>query len=113
MGLSQQKYQKKASEWPGWWIQAIAGNKASIAAMGEYCKQDVRTLEQIYLRIRPYDYEHPRLYQDGKRPVCRLCGGSVQYHGLAYLKNNRYRRYQCTLCGTWDRERKAYVEPNT
>ena len=107
LGLTEQKHQKTRDEWPGWWFRAMAGDATAIRAMAKYCKQDVRTLEQIYLRLRAYDNPHPRLVVD--RTVCGLCGGRIQFHGVAFVGTNRYRRFQCVQCGKWDRERKAVV----
>jgi len=76
LNLSEHKYAKKRSEWPGWWLRAAAGNAHAIREMGEYCKQDVRTTEAVYLRIAPYDTGHPRLH-DGEW-TCRSCGGGLR-----------------------------------
>lgn len=101
-----QKKQRKEvpDHWPGWWLAALAGNKKAIADMADYCKQDVQTLEKVYLKLQPYDKAHPRLVHD--RNVCGLCGGEVHYRGYAYLSENRYRRFVCTECGHWGRETK-------
>ena len=104
--LNEKKMQKKVPEhWPGWWQKALAGNKTAIAEMGEYCRQDVNTLEQVYLRLRPYDKQHPRLYLDGDS--CGSCGGAVQRRGWAYTKERRYRRWQCKSCRKWGRDSKS------
>jgi hypothetical protein len=106
LGLSEQKHQKTRREWPGWWLRGMAGSKDAIEEMAVYCAQDVRTLEQVYLRLRPYDALHPSLIYD--RATCKFCGSAVRYHGYKYLQTHRYRRFQCTniKCGKWDRERK-------
>lgn len=103
LGLTEKKHQKSRNEWPGWWFRAMAGDVTAIHKMAEYCKQDVRTLEQIYLRIRAYDHPHPRLIE--KRSQCGICGGSTQYRGFAFVGFYKYRRFQCMECGKWDRER--------
>jgi len=106
LGLKQQKYQKKANEWPGWWIKGMAGHVPSIRAMSKYCKQDVRTLEDVYTKIRIYDnFSHPRLYDS--RENCKLCNGSVTYRGYYRTIERRYKRYQCEDCGRWGHETKA------
>lgn len=105
LGIEEQKYVKSRSEWPGWWIRSMAGDRTALESMAEYCAQDVRTLEQVYLRIRQYDYQHPRLIMDRSR--CGLCGGPITYRGYAYVGTNRYRQFFCKKCGRWDRERKA------
>jgi len=103
--LHERKHQKSSSEWPGWWHRAMAGDETAINAMGKYCAQDVRTLEQVYLRIRQYDNPHPRIVENPNN--CRLCGNSVTYQGTAMIGEYKYRRYRCTTCGKWDRERTA------
>lgn len=108
-GLGEKKYRKAVpDEWPGWWLKAMAGNTTAIAQMAKYCKQDIQTLEQVYLRLQPFDTAAPRLLED--RTMCGACGSAVQYRGFAVLGQNKYRRYQCTSCGKWDRETKIYRE---
>lgn len=101
--VGEKKYSKKCpEEWPGWWLKAMAGNKRAIAEMAKYCKQDVQTLEQVYLRLMPYDSAHPRVVAD--RSACLVCGGEVAYRGHAIAKEHRYRRFQCKKCGHWGRD---------
>lgn len=105
LGLKEQKHQKSRDEWPGWWLRAMSGSRLAIKAMAEYCAQDVRTLEQVYLRLRPYDNPHPHMVLD--RSLCPIDGGEIEYRGFAYAGINRYRRFVCKSCGRWGRERKA------
>lgn len=104
LGLPEQKHQKTRDEWPGWWIRAAAGDHTAIRDMAKYCAQDVRTLEQVYLKIRSYDNPHPNMHPD--REVCFACGGPVQYRGFMMTGKYRYRRYQCQQCGKWGRDSK-------
>ena len=105
LGVSELKMQKKGgSEWPGWWLGALAGNKRAIRAMGKYCAQDVRCLEQIYLRLRAYDQGHVRLISD--RTKCGIRGGPIQYRGFLHKISNKYRRYQCQKCHHWGQKAK-------
>lgn len=105
-GLQERKYHKKVpDEWPGWWTKAMAGNKKAIHEMATYCKQDVEALEQLYLRLRPYDTAHPRIVAD--RAHCGVCNGLVQYRGYALAKEHRYHRWQCTSCGKWGQDTKC------
>lgn len=104
--LPVKKYRKEVpDEWPMWWFRAMSGDKNAIHAMARYCRQDIETLEQLYLVLRSYDQPHPRLVED--RSLCGVCGGEVQYRGTAFVGQHRYRRFQCVSCGRWDRERKA------
>lgn len=105
LNLPQKKHQKSRDEWPGWWIRALAGDSKAIAAMAKYCAQDVETVEQLYLRLLPFDLAHPRIVAD--RSKCGTCGGEVEYRGYAYVKESRYRRYVCLSCRKWGRENRA------
>jgi uncharacterized protein YprB with RNaseH-like and TPR domain len=106
LGVGERKYQKKhPGEWPGWWLRALAGDKQAIHDMAKYCAQDVQTLEQVYLRLQPFDIAHPRIIND--RTKCETCGGDTQYRGTCVLKQHRYRRFACKECGRWGRELKA------
>jgi hypothetical protein len=82
----------------------MSGDHNAIAAMAKYCAQDIRTLEALYLRIRQYDYPHPRVFMN--REKCGVCGGNIYYRGFAFVGVNRYRRFQCSKCGKWGRETK-------
>lgn len=99
----EKKYHKQVpDEWPGWWLGALAGDRQSIKEMAKYCKQDIQTLEQVYLKLRSYDKAHPRMVED--RTKCGACGGEVQYRGFAFVGENKYRRFQCVTCSKWGRE---------
>lgn len=101
LNLSQKKHEKSASEWPGWWMRAMAGDKRAIHEMGEYCKQDVQTLEQVYLRLRPYDDAHP--HGNAPKREC-VCGGVLHSRGLFYTQKQIHRRLRCRSCGRWEKE---------
>jgi len=96
---------EKPDHWPMWWVRAMAGDRSAIREMREYCLADVEALAELYMYIRKFSNTHPRLYED--REKCRLCGGTVQMRGTCFVGEHKYRRYECTRCGKWDRERKA------
>lgn len=104
--LKEQKYEKKSgTEWPGWWFGVMQGNMEPLRKMAVYCRRDVLTTEALYKRLLPFDNAHPRIVAD--RSKCGVCGGDVEYRGYAYVNSNRYRRFVCTKCRRWDRERSA------
>lgn len=113
-GLEEQKHQKTRDEWPGWWMRAMGGSASALREMAEYCKQDVRTLEQLYLKIRAYDNQQHPLFFHSKddRTVCGYCGSAVQYRGVYYAGKNKYRKYVCKnrVCMRWGREGRAISE---
>ena len=98
-------------EYPGFelWRECLKGNEHAWDVMEEYNKQDVLTLEQVYLAIRPYDTQHANLgvYEEAaESPVCPKCGSiHLQRRGFAYTNVAKYQRYQCGDCGGWSRSR--------
>ena len=105
------RHQKLENGWPNAWMRVMQGDMQALKDLAIYCEGDVMALEELYERLKPFDNPHPRLYQN--RSACRVCGASIEYRGVVYVGENRYRRYRCTnikgpnKCGKWDRERKA------
>lgn len=99
----QHQKMEKGDGWPQWWFKAMQGDMAAVAAMAEYCKDDVRALEELYYRLLPFDNAHPRMYAD--RATCGKCGAQVQYRGKAVTKNSQYKRWQCAN-GHWGKDDK-------
>lgn len=89
------------------WIKCMARDKAAWAKMERYNKQDVRVLERLYDRLRPWITNHPNLglySTDGTKLTCPTCGShELQRRGEARTVNTVYARYQCTGCGSWSR----------
>lgn len=101
------KNQKLDNNWPTAWFLVMQGNMEALRGMATYCKGDVLALEELYNRLLPFDNAHPRIYDD--RTKCRACGGHVQYRGICFVGENKYRRTQCQECGKWDRERRRVI----
>lgn len=101
-------------EFPGFelWKECMNGNPAAWKELVKYNVQDVITLEEVYLRMRPWMSTHPNvnLYEDTSRPRCPKCGGEVVKRGYAYTLVNTYQRYRCKECGGWCRSR--FTETN-
>lgn len=102
----------KHAEFPGFllWKECMNGNDKAWEEMKAYNIQDVNTLEDVYLAIRPWIRNHPNLgvYQEnkGERPVCPKCGKDhTHYRGYAYTNLSKFRRFVCMDCGAWGRER--------
>lgn len=107
LGVSPKKSHKK---FPGFelWSECIKGNEEAWQEMMEYNIQDVITLEEIYLAMRPYIRNHPNLgilLEEG-REMCPKCGSPhVQYRGYTTTQVGKYRKLQCQECGGWSRTR--------
>ncbi len=61
----------------GLWIRVLKGEKAAVKEMVDYNKQDVKVLEDVYLKLLPYMKSHPHIGAiDGndKNHSCPKCG---------------------------------------
>ena len=105
MGLPEEKTSLTKTQWR----RANDYDTESLEAMGEYCKQDVRTLYEVAQRLRPLAKHLPSwLILNGEdEKCCHSCGGELQANGKWHTKANTYQRYQCTKCGSWQRGAQA------
>ena len=108
MGLALKSDHKK---FPGFelWSECLRGNDEAWEEMREYNIQDIVTLEQLYLRMRPFMRNHPNVV---RTPVdgaiqCPKCGSeNIQFRGYYYTAAGLcYRRFRCMDCGSWGRLR--------
>lgn len=97
----------------GWslWIGCMNGIKEDWETMERYNREDVLLLERLYKRLLPWIEGHPNMAffttgGDDRLPVCPNCGSQeLKSNGLRRASTFSYRRFQCTNCGTWSRER--------
>lgn len=83
------------------WLDVLAGSKKALKFMERYNKQDVRLLEKVYLKLRPYIKNHPNLNLWSDNRVCTNCGSeSLVKHGLYMTRVSKYQRYKCNSCGS-------------
>ena len=99
------RHRKLENNWPTAWFKVMQGDMDALKGLAHYCEGDVLALEELYLRLRPFDNPHPRILDD--RTKCPVDGGTIQYRGWAYVNDLKYRRYQCQKCGKWGRERHS------
>lgn len=75
--------------------------------MRRYCKQDVVTTEEWFLKAKPYvrGLPNPTLIDmvDEQPDTCPDldCQGQLNKRGFAYTSVSAYQRYVCTKCGRW------------
>lgn len=89
------------------WVKCMEGEAAAWKRMERYNKGDVRLLERLYLRLRPWIEQHPNYgaHKDGL--CCTNCGSEkVQRRGDQVARTSRYARYHCQTCGKWFRGNK-------
>lgn len=104
--------QKKGDhkKFPGFelWAEVLKGNIEAWDEMKEYNIQDIDTLEEVYLKLRPWATQHPNVavYEAAVKDTCPKCGSdSLQKRGFAYTNVGKYQRFCCTACGGWARSR--------
>lgn len=74
--------------------------------MERYNKQDVRLLEKVYLKLRPWADKHPHQGVRGLEQCPRCGSDKLQKRGfMASAQGVLYRRLQCQGCGGWCRSR--------
>jgi hypothetical protein len=89
------------------WIGCMAGDPQSWAMMRKYNAQDVRLLESVYLKIRPWADRHPDLRKITHQTGCPTCQSKrVQCRGFGYTKTAKTQKMQCLDCRRWFRGRK-------
>lgn len=90
------------------WDQCMKGNPEAWQEMALYNKQDVTTLEQVYLKMRPWMRRHPNvaIFIGEDRPLCPKCGSAdIQLRGTYVTNTYKYRKFRCNSCGGWSRSR--------
>lgn len=82
------------------WFACMAGDPKAWKMMKAYNEQDVRLLERVYLKLRPFATSHPNINtltrQIGACPKC----GSTRLHkrGFTYTRTSEVQRFQCIDC---------------
>jgi hypothetical protein len=95
------------------WRECMRGNEEAWAEMKKYNIQDILTLEEVYLKMRPYIKSHPNVVTTANslRHRCTACG-SYNLHQTGYSITNvsKFKRYKCEDCGSFSRGRKNMLE---
>lgn len=87
------------------WKQCMAGEPHAWKKMIRYCRQDVKLLEKVYFKLRPYINNHPNIGSLTNEACCPKCGSNnIWYRGYAITAAGRYRRFQCKDCGGWGKD---------
>ncbi len=89
------------------WRECMKGNISAFNEMRAYNKMDVLSLEELYKTLitwhNPLDF---RVFNGKIKQECHTCGSDkLQARGFAYSKGGKFRRLQCTSCGTWRTEK--------
>lgn len=101
---------KQHEQFPGFelWLQCLKQNDEAWSEMATYNIQDVETLEEVYLKLRPFMRNHPNVavFQESEEHLCPKCGGKhIHFRGYYTTNVGKYRKYQCQSCKGWGRSR--------
>lgn len=99
---------QKHKEFPGFelWKECLNHNPKAWKVMKEYNIDDVRTLEEVYLKMRPWIVQHPNIgvYFDSDRPLCPKCGSAhMNKSKHRFTRAGQYIQYVCKDCGGYAR----------
>lgn len=97
-------------KFPGFalWLGVIDKNPGAYAEARRYNRDDVKSTEELYLKLRPWARKHPNMaqYYEDEAVRCPRCGsthvtaGEIMHRGVS-----TYQAYQCDTCGGHSRTR--------
>lgn len=86
------------------WKRVMAGERAALREMVSYCKEDVRLLERVYLRLESYNKPktHQGVTRGGIKSDCPQCGSvDTMRIGMKVTgAGTRRPRMKCRRCGS-------------
>lgn len=97
------------------WLDCLEGDESALKMMDDYCKRDVKLLEDVYLKLRPYMKNHPNLgiYVQEDLSVCPSCASTdLTEKGFNYTTSRKYKSSQCNSCGAWCASKVAETKEN-
>lgn len=106
----------KDRRYPGFslWKECMNGNPDAWEEMREYNIQDIGTLEEVYLKMRPWITTHPNLamFYESDVIMCPKCS-STQLKIIKPINTDtqKYKGYRCENCGGIARGRATIATP--
>ena len=92
------------------WKACVRGEDAALIEMEVYNRQDVKSLESVFHKIKGYAKGLPNmdLYQDTEYSVCPCCGSETikaMDGKYFYTQAVKYQAYRCESCGSISRSK--------
>lgn len=94
------------------WKDCFKGDKEALKSMVEYNRGDIETLEDIYVKIRPWIKSHPNmgLYVETDKPVCPICASTeLDWRGTYPSNGNVFKAFRCKGCGAVGRGKDSIL----
>jgi DNA polymerase elongation subunit (family B) len=97
------------------WVRCLAGEELAWEQMEEYNKNDVILLEAVYYKLLPWITNHPNTALIDDTDGCPNCGSldSLKKRGFYHTSVGKYQRYQCNVCHSWHKNKKAEKTSHT
>jgi len=95
------------------WADCLKGDEDALHKMNIYCDKDVRVLEDVYLKLRPYIQPHPNMgiYIADELERCPSCGSKhLKVEGTYKTTVNAFEALRCGDCGSISRRRKSILD---
>lgn len=98
------------------WRRCVEGDPLAFEEMETYNIGDIPTLEELYLKVRPWMKKHPNValfHPDQAQMRCVRCGSDdlVEEKGkTAHTFLSKFKVYRCQECGSCSRDRKNVRE---
>ena len=84
------------------WLKCMTGEMAAWDKMKKYNTQDVKLLERVYLKLRPWATSLPDLTSYSKKNGCPSCESTnLHKRGVNVTKTGSRERLHCQDCGAW------------
>jgi hypothetical protein len=93
---------QKHSKFPGFemWKECMSGNLEAWKEMEEYNRYDVLALEELYVKLIPWDNSiNFNLYHDEDKVVCKCGHDKFSKNGFYYTSSGKFQKYKCKSCG--------------
>lgn len=93
------------------WAECLKGNNEAWEEMRLYNEMDVISLEDVYMKLRPWYSSHPTMpvddYDDDTMRCPKCSSSALHKRGFFTTNVGKYQRYSCGACGGWSSERNV------
>jgi DNA polymerase elongation subunit (family B) len=81
------------------WHKMTNGDAEEINIAAKYCKNDVKELEVVFDKLKPFMKNFPSIKSNKPPTECECCGSKrIQSRGSNFIRNTIQRRFQCQEC---------------